>query len=152
MARSARSIARVELARGRLEEFDRRMAGGMEWWAMEVLNRAKVPDQPLIGQGLVERGGFISYVYGKRVGGDADRKPKTLRVGKGTTVAVGYSFPARFNEMGTVHQPPRPFFLPAVVSVVGDSGVIYGALAEALKGQLRSRTRKFIRTNLRSRP
>lgn len=146
MAPSSRSQARVILARGRLHELDLRLAMGLEGIALRVLERVDPPDAAPFGVGLVERGGLISYVDGKRVGGDADRKPKSLRVrGQGVTVAVGFGFPGRFQEMGTVNHAAQPFLTPAVMGVVGDRTLVEGALRAALARALESRRRRLIR-------
>jgi hypothetical protein len=137
---------RTVLNRERLHEVDFALAKGLELLAMEVLNTAKVPDQPVIGEGLVEAGGFISYVDGKRIGGDVQKKPKAMKVrGRGIVVGVGYDRPARFQEMGTVHQPPRPFLTPAVIAVTGNQAVVVDAIKTALDQHLTKKGAKLAR-------
>jgi hypothetical protein len=49
-------------------------------------------------------------------------KPRGLKVTKGAhdiVGAVGFDFPAMFQEIGTVHQPARPFVTPAAIEVIG---------------------------------
>jgi HK97 gp10 family phage protein len=69
-----------------------------------------VPDAPPEGKGLIKTGSYDVYIKKKQVGGTAtiSRKDKS-----GIVLYSGYGFPARFNEVGTVHQPARPFFAPA---------------------------------------
>jgi len=145
MAQTARSKVRVEMARGRMAEHDRGMVKGLEFLALEVLMRTKPPDAPAYGEGLVDEGCIISYLDGKRVGGDADKKPKSLRAGKGALVAVGFPFPARFQEMGTVNQPPRPFLTPVVMEVVGDAATVIDALARGFAAFTGKAIRKALR-------
>lgn len=148
--RTERSIVRVELARGRINAFDLDLARGLESIALHILEKTKPPDATPFGEGLVDAGCFISYMDGKRIGGDADKKPKAMRVGKGAVVAVGYPFPARFQEWGTVRQPSRPFFTPAVIEVTGDRGLVEDAIRTALAAWLGKQTRKYIATNLKA--
>lgn len=101
-----------------------------------------------LGEGLVDRGvGYLSYVDGKKVGGDSrvDKKPKAFKVrGKGVSVAVGMGFPMRFYEMGTVHQPARPTFAPVVSEVVG-SDVLEEAAYRAFRSYLGTKAGKLQR-------
>lgn len=138
--RTSRQMVRVELARGRLQELDLAIAKGLEGVALEVLQTVRAPDATPFGEGLVDQGGFISYVDAKRVGGDADAKPKGLRAGKGAMAAVGFGFPGRFQEMGTVRQPPRPFLSPVVMGIVG-SNVATQAIARACASMLQRKSR-----------
>jgi hypothetical protein len=145
------SQARVVLNQQALGELDRGLATGLEVLAMEVLRVVKPPDATPFGVGLVDRGGAIAYVDGKKVGGSAPdvKKPKAMRVrGKGVVVGVGFGFPGRFQEVGTSHQPSRPFLTPAVMSVVKNDGAVIGALRTALAGALAQRRRRLIRHSL----
>jgi hypothetical protein len=145
MAQSSRSRARVVFARDRLAQLDRAMVTGLELIAMEILEVTDEPDATPYGEGLVEAGSFISYADGKRVGGDADKKPKGLRVGKGALVAVGYPFPGRFQELGTVRQPARPFLTPAVYQVVDNDAAVTAALARGFSSFIGKAVRSAIR-------
>jgi hypothetical protein len=137
------SKARAVLNRDALAAIDQATVAGLEQTAMEVLREVDPPDQTPYGEGLVDRGGFISYVDGKRVGGDADGKPRQMRVrGQGIVVAVGFGFPAKFQEMGTENQPPRPFLTPVVMRVAGDEAAVAGAVRSAFGARMaRRRTR-----------
>lgn len=77
-----------------------------------------VPDEEPIGKGLVRSGDWGVWTKGKKVAGTAS-KPSTVKLpAGGVTLIAGYGFPARFNEIGTVHQPSRPFLTPALLEVV----------------------------------
>lgn len=146
MARKPRMV----LNREALHQVDLAMAEGLEAVALEVLSIAdpNVPDAAPFGEGLIERGGHLTYVDGKKVGGDSrvNRKPRDFKVrGQGVAVAAGYTFPAKFNEIGTVHQPARPFLTPAVMSVVGNQGAVVGAMQRAFSTSLTSKARGLAR-------
>jgi hypothetical protein len=137
---SYKPTIRTVLNRERLQDVDRAMATGLERLAEDVLERADVPDAPPYGVGLIENGAYISYVDGKRIGGTADKKPKSFKVrGRGVSIAVGYPFPARFNEMGTVKQPARPFIAPAVIAVLGNRALVEEAVKAGLAANLSKR-------------
>ena len=91
---------------------------------------------------------WVSYVDGKKVGQDQPgiRKPRDFKVrGQGVAVAGGYSFPARFNEMGTVRQPARPFLGPALMAVVGDRGAVEDAMHRAFRQYLQKKALRLQR-------
>lgn len=101
----------------------------------EVLASADVPDAPPYGVGLVKRGATGAWVEGQKVGGAADA-PSEVDT-SGVVGVVGYGFPARFQEMGTVHQPARPFLTPAVMAVQPRAGDIIVQEVKARIGGLR---------------
>lgn len=83
-----------------------------------IIDVAKPPDATPFGQGLVTSGGWGVWAGTKKVGGEAQR-PKGLRVSRAeVTLFVGFGFPGRFQETGTVHQPARPFLTPAAVQIL----------------------------------
>jgi hypothetical protein len=126
--------ARVVLNRQALADIDRRFAQGLENLAEAVLQVADPPDATPFGVGLVDQGGYISYVDGKRVGGTTTTKPKTLRVrGRGVVVGVGFGFPGKFQELGTEHHPPQPFLMPAVMRVVHSDNTVASELRRAMR-------------------
>lgn len=97
------------------------------------LARPRVPDRPPIGQGLVANGDYIALVDGKRVAGGAQFEPR--EPSSGPALYVGYPFPARFNEEGTVRQPARPFLSPAVMAGTQGLGAqLRGPVEEKLRG------------------
>lgn len=95
------------------------MADGLAAIGQRTLDIARphVPDEPPLGQGLVETGGYVVYIEKKKVAGNAtlSRVDKT-----GVVLYVGFDFPARFNEIGTVHQSARPFLSPAFAQAADD--------------------------------
>lgn len=106
--------SRVVLNRKALDAFVLAVADGARAWADGVIDVAIEPDAPPLGQGLVKHGDSGAWVDGKKVGGTA-AKPSSAKLDKpGISVLFGYPFPARFQERGTVHQPARPFFSPAI--------------------------------------
>ena len=132
--------ARTVLNRERLHEVDFALAKGLERLAEDVLERTDPPDAPVYGVGLIENGAYISYVDGKRVGGTTGKKPKSFKVrGQGVSIAVGFPFPARFNEIGTVKQPARPFFAPAVIAATGNRSLVEEAVKVGLAANLSKR-------------
>jgi hypothetical protein len=74
-----------------------------------------VPDAAPYGQGLVTRGGVAGFALGKRIDHNTDvATPRRFKPDRqGADVAVGFSFPARFQETGTSRQSPHPFLGPA---------------------------------------
>lgn len=123
----AATKARVKLNRSRMNEVQAALADGvavfLEACAQEASGRA--PDATPQGVGLVDAWGWMVYVNGKKVAdgsgdGTVVKPPRDLRISRtaGIAGAIGFGFPARFQEIGTAHQPARPFLSPAVMSVV----------------------------------
>lgn len=79
------------------------------------------PDAPPYGQGLVQGGGALVFVNGKKVdgttiGGRQIKKPRQLNVKDYPVVAMsGWGFPGRFVQFGTVDTPAQPFFLMSTI-------------------------------------
>jgi hypothetical protein len=118
--------SRVKINRKTVDQVRLAVADGAFAIAKAVVLEADPPDATPFGEGLVTTGGALAYVGPKKVAGWSEdgtqpKKPRAVRV-RGTTdeiVAVGgFGFPALFNELGTVHQPARPFFLPAMNRVI----------------------------------
>jgi len=91
------------------------MVDGMEDMGGTIVSQTDPPDDPLTSEKI--DGDWGIWVDGRKVAGTAT-KPRGLRNKSGITLAVGFEFPARFNELGTVHQPARPFFTPRVFEVM----------------------------------
>lgn len=133
--------SRVELNRAAFEAIYVAQADALGEVAQRVLDVVRVPDAPPYSEGLIEGGGYIAYVGSKKVGGSTIggrqiRKPRSLRLdskSSNQTVAVGFGFPARFVELGTVDTPAQPFLTPAVMAVVGDAEVI---ISDAIRKRL----------------
>lgn len=158
MARKSRMV----INRDALHEVDSAMVKGMESMALRVLTEADVPTsdrgydyiggERVVNIPLEDRGGFVAYVAGKKVNefslllGERVKKPQGARVrGAGVVVIAGFSFPARFNEMGTARHPARPFLAPALMEVVGDRGAVEDAFYTAARSYLLKKALKLQR-------
>lgn len=110
--------ARVILNRQAADKVRLAIGDGTQAVGRAIFDTADAPDAAPFGEGLVE-GGVITFVDGKKtVGWGEDgrqpRKPRTLRTPKDAIVtAVGWAFPARFQEFGTAHHAAQPFAAPA---------------------------------------
>lgn len=109
---------------------------GMKAVGIAIVQETQPPDAPPLGEGLVRHGGTIVYVGKKKtaewsIDGTTVKKPRAFKPDAvSPSAAVGFDRPARFDEMGTVHQPARPFFWPAVRRVMPR---IPGIMAQACK-------------------
>jgi hypothetical protein len=131
--------ARVELNRAAFHEIDLANTDGLMAIAEEVIHTAKPPDAPQYGQGLVQGGGWLSYLDGKKIGGQMEdgrnaAKPRSLKLRDQVAIA-GWGFPGRFVELGTVDTHAQPFLTRAVASVEPEADVILSKrVKERLKG------------------
>jgi len=96
------------------------VADGASELARTVVEVAEPPDATPIGAGLVTSGGYLTYVNGGKVDGwgQDGKQPKPpraakVRQGVGVVSVVGFGFPGRFQEFGTVHHAAQPFLTPA---------------------------------------
>jgi hypothetical protein len=81
----------------------------------EVIARTTPPDAEPFGKGLVTTGDWGVWAGTRKVAGTGT-KPRSVRLPRtGATLIVGYGFPGRFQELGTINQPARPFFTPAML-------------------------------------
>jgi hypothetical protein len=130
MARAYKS--RVVLNRKAFDAIDLGLVDGLFAVAQEILAAARVPDAPPMSKGLIEGGGAIGYLGRKKVastqiGGRDVKKPRSLKLTPGeSVVAVGFGFPGRFVELGTVDTPAQPFLTRAAAQVVPDARFIVG--------------------------
>lgn len=135
---------RVVLNRRAFDEITLAEADGVFELAKRVLEVVHVPDAPVYGQGLVQGGGALAWAGGKKVGGTqiggrAIRKPRGLRTPATEVVAiVGFGFPARFVELGTVDTPAQPFLSRAVNSVLPGAAVTISNATRRRLGGLRA--------------
>jgi hypothetical protein len=110
--------------RGAVDQVALRLGDGMMEVGKAIIFETQPPDAPPIGEGLVRHGGAIVYVGKKKtnewsIDGTPVKKPRALSISQDTvTVGVGFDRPARFDELGTIHQAAKPFFWPAVQRVV----------------------------------
>lgn len=122
--------ARVVLNRAALTELGLALAEGVEEVARTIVETADPPDATPFGEGLVTSGGWAVYagkakVAGGSLDGTQPNKPRGFRPAPdGITGIAGFGFPARFQEMGTVNQPARPWFWPAAMRVAGSAAAI----------------------------
>ena len=119
--------AKVVLRREALPEIDRAVADGLFEAGKRIVERASAsaPDSPYdpypTGEGLPKQGGVLAYVGGQKVNGWSIRgpqpaKPRAARMAvraHSVTVIVGFGFPARLAETGTVDTPAQPFLAPS---------------------------------------
>lgn len=96
------------------------LADGLVVLADAMIEACDPPDASPYGEGLIESGGSVAYVDGKKVAGTA-AKPRGEPTRTGVIAFAGWGFPARFNEFGTINQPARPFFSPGIEQVLPDA-------------------------------
>jgi hypothetical protein len=97
-------------------------AEGLHAICEQVIANARPPDATPYGEGLVQNHGIAVFVDGRQVAGNAETVPPGAEVSEGIVALVGYGFPARFQELGTIRQPARPFFSPAVAETLAGTG------------------------------
>lgn len=121
----ARKIsAKVILNRRALAKMEAGVADGVEEVTRTIVETATPPDATPYGVGLVDAGGWIVYVGGKKVGGGSlggrqPKKPRSVRVPSSGIIGIaGFGFPGRFQEGGTSHHAAQPFLTPAAERVV----------------------------------
>jgi hypothetical protein len=127
--------ARVVLNRSRLDEVRGALADGLQAMGADIVEHANPPDAEPFGVGLVTSGGTYVAVDGKKVGGDSSR-PRAVRGEPGIVAVVGFGFPGRFQEFGTIHSPAQPFLSPAVDEVLPN---LEQYLAPAIRARLGGR-------------
>jgi hypothetical protein len=97
------------------------------------------------GEGLPRQGGVLVYVGNKKthgwsLRGDQPKKPRSIRdvVKRNSVVAaIGFGFPARFNELGTIRQRARPFLAPSRDEVAPHAVEIIGRIAKPAIARIR---------------
>lgn len=112
---------RVQLHRDAIDQVTLATVDGMFEVGKAIIENARPPDLPPLTKGLIEGGGVLAYVDGKKVNGwhkdgKQPKPPRAARVskGKGAVVIVGWGFPSRLVELGSIHNTPNPFFTPSV--------------------------------------
>lgn len=117
--------SRVELNRKALNDIAGAFTDGVFEVGKAIIEAADPPDATPFGQGLVTQGGVLVYVGPKQVhawslSGKKPKKPRKVRVkaeAGNIFGIVGFGFPGRFQETGTVNHPAQPFLTPAVSQV-----------------------------------
>lgn len=131
------ALYRLELKRDKLDLVVRKVADGFFAAGQHIVERASAiaPDSPYdpypTGEGLPKQGGVLVFVEDEKVNGWSIRgdQPKKPRAVRGSTkehsivCVIGFGFPARFNELGTLKMPANPFLAP-VRDNVGPTGVV----------------------------
>lgn len=90
----------------------------------------RAPDAAPYGKGLVGGGSVVTMVDRRKVAsfGPLSRIPRSGRVpAVGTVSVVGFSFPGRFKETGTIYNPAEPFLTPSVAEVIPDAAALVAA-------------------------
>jgi hypothetical protein len=129
-----RISSRVVLNRKCLTAIREGEVAGLEAFGQAVLATAQpnVPDDIPYGEGLVTEGDYGVWSDGKKVAGGGG-KPRGVRTKEGVTLVVGFPFPMRFYEKGTVHQPARPVLTPAML---GELGSVVGHMSRSVRSAL----------------
>lgn len=141
MAKPRGLSTKVKLRRERLSEATRIVADGLFECGRVTIDyaSASAPDSPFdpypTGEGLPKQGGVLVYVGNDKVNGFSTRggqpnKPRAARIltrNHSVTCLIGFGFPGRFAESGTVDTPAQPFLAPtrdrlagAYPRIVGD--------------------------------
>lgn len=110
----SKRYTRVVYNRSVFEAIDLGLADGVARLAQAIVDTADIWDAPPYGKGLVQRGGQITFLNGRQVSGTASRPTREWVAARGVVAFAGYGFPGRFQELGTVNQPPRPRITPAM--------------------------------------
>jgi len=137
----ARGGSRVTLNRQALSALELGIADGLGELGRTIVETAEPPDAEPYGVGLVTSGGYLVFAGSKKVDGwhQEGRQPKKPRAARGSlreriiTLFVGWGFPGRFQEHGTIHHDPQPFARPAVRQVLPQAQEI---VREGVAGRL----------------
>lgn len=128
----ARTNARTVINRKALTAIRAGLVDGVEDLGRAIVARINPPDDPTTSETIGVDYGV--WADGRKVAGGAT-KPRSQSVRKGVTLVVGVGFPGRFNEIGTVHQPARPFFTPEVLAEIPETaGYLRPAVKRAIGG------------------
>lgn len=108
-------------------------ADGLHEVGLAVHEAASVPDAPPYGRGLIARWGVATVVNRRRVAsaGPVTNIPRDgILPPASIGTVVGWGFPGRFLELGTVDTAAQPFLTPAMGSVTGGAGAVVAAKIE----------------------
>lgn len=129
-----RMSKRVTLNRQVVDELVLGYADGLQAVGEMIIAAAHPPDATPYGKGLVKGGRVTTYFGGKRIAGKGTPSRGSI-LQRGLVTIVGFLFPGRFQEVGTQHQPARPFLTPAFVGVIGYAAV--NTIVRAMQARLR---------------
>lgn len=107
---------RTTINRRKIKQMQEANARGLADMGQAILDTARVPDAPPYGRGLIETGAYVVTRDGNDVAGTAE-VPRG-QGGRGAYLAVGYDFPGRFLEGGTIKMAAQPFVGPAADEVI----------------------------------
>lgn len=114
-------------------------ADGLEAIGEQIVAVAtpRAPDAEPYGKGLVGGGSVVTFVDRRKVAsfGPLSRIPRSGRVPPvGTVSVVGFGFPGRLRETGTIYVPASPFLTPSVAEVIPSAADL---VAVAIRGRLK---------------
>jgi hypothetical protein len=136
------AYSRMELNQSRLDDVTLAVADGLFEAGRTIVELAseRAPDSPYdpfpAGEGLPKQGGVLVYVANKKthgwsIRGDQPVKPRAARLTTklhSVVAIIGFGFPGRFNEAGTIRQPARPFLTPSANEVAPHIPEIVGSV------------------------
>lgn len=120
--------------------------GALEWAKTAVTEAGRdAPDSPYMpwptGEGLPKQGGAMAYFDGKKIGqfsldGKTPKPPRAARVSRsrGLVLILGWGFPARFNEFGTVRTRAQPFVARSFDAAMAEFEVVAAPVVKAKLG------------------
>jgi hypothetical protein len=138
---SSRALSRLRLEQSKLDDVSFIVADGLFEAAKLIIETASglAPDSPYdpypTGEGLPKQGGVLVYAgnrktHGWSIRGDQPVKPRASRAttkGHSIVAVLGFGFPGRFAEAGTVNMAGKPFLAPSrdavaphIPEIVGD--------------------------------
>jgi hypothetical protein len=125
---------RVVINRSVVDKVRLILADGVFEIGQHILDVADPPDLTPFGAGLVNAGGVIAFVDGKKVADSTTipegstgprqiQKPRAAKLPRpGIAAIVGYGFPGRFVHNGSIHNRANPFLARARDQIVPMAG------------------------------
>ena len=140
---------RVVINRSKVAAVRLVLADGLFQVGRHILNAADPPDATPFGVGLVNSGGVIAFVDGKKVadtttipddatGSRQIQKPRAVKLPRpGIIAIVGFGFPGRFVHNGSIHNRPNPFLARGRDKIVPIAGSLMAILCRPRLARLR---------------
>jgi hypothetical protein len=125
-----RYTSRVVINRAQVEAIRLAVEDGMFEVGRVIIDGADVPDATPLGLGLIQGGGVIAYVDGRKVngttiGGKQIKKPRAVKLGgTGILVIGGFGFPGRLVHNGSIHNVANPFLARSMFATAPTAGNI----------------------------